>query len=123
MDVFWHNDLNYSIGYGTVAIIGYRNNEVNIIIPATVSYLSGSYSVSFIETRAFMYLNLLKKVTIPNSVIFVGDQAFESCGSLTEIVFQGNQLELGGDVFFNTPLEVLPALGSHQQVAAETYTP
>ena len=47
-----------------------------IIIPSSVEYENVTYSVTSIGLSAFSYCSNLTSVTIPNSVIIIGNSAF-----------------------------------------------
>ena len=66
----------------------------NLVIPATVTYNSVTYSVKKIEYGAFENLANIKSVTIPNSLTEIGDVAFSSSG-LTNVVSWGGVTHLG----------------------------
>ena len=72
----------------------------DIVIPSTVIYDDGEYSVIFIGEGAFYY-STLTSIEIPNSVTEIGESAFEGCHSLTNVIFgENSQLtSIGGNAF------------------------
>ena len=82
------NDSN-SAGNGATSS---SNLSGDIVIPGTVTDNSGTYTVKKIGQKAFRDRDITS-VTIPNSVVFIGNEAFKSCSNLTGIVFEsGSQL-------------------------------
>ncbi|MDE6633867.1 MAG: leucine-rich repeat domain-containing protein, partial [Bacteroidaceae bacterium] len=69
-----------------------RGNSVsgNIVIPENVSYEGVTYRVTAIDFGAFTYSYNLTSISIPNSVIEVGDFAFADCGLERIFVDAGN---------------------------------
>ena len=57
----------------------------DIVIPASVTYKSVTYSVTSIGSYAFRYCTGLTSVTIPNSVTTIGKEAFYHCTGLTSV--------------------------------------
>ncbi len=72
--------------YYTVTGIG-TATDTNIVIPSTYNNLP----VTSIGDYAFRYCSSLTSITIPDSVIFIGNFAFHySCSSLTSIIVDEN---------------------------------
>ena len=42
---------------------------------------------------------MLTKVVIPSSVKFIGDFAFDQCQSLTDVIIESSDVEIGKDAF------------------------
>ena len=57
----------------------YEPYDGDVFIPSTVAYGGKVYTVASIGTEAFCASNYLANVTIPNSVVHIGDRAFDSC--------------------------------------------
>ena len=57
----------------------------DIVIPSTVEYNGNEYSVIAIEAQAFDRSYGLTSITIPNSVIFIGNHAFSECSNLKSV--------------------------------------
>ena len=71
---------------GTVAVTGNKNAADDYQIPETVVIEGVSYQVTKIEPEAFKNNTELTKVTIPATVLEIGEGAFAGCTNLTEIV-------------------------------------
>ncbi len=67
-----------------------------LIIPDTYKDLP----VKEIARDAFYYCNKLTSVTIPDSVIYIGDQAFYRCDSLTSVTIGESVESIGESAFF-----------------------
>ena len=55
---------------------GTNDYSGDIVIPSTISYEDGTYSVTEIEEMAFFCCRGLTSITIPNSVTSIGNEAF-----------------------------------------------
>ena len=51
----------------------------DIVIPSTIKHNNVEYNVTMIGEEAF-YKNYISSVVIPNSIISIGDRAFQGCG-------------------------------------------
>ena len=82
-------DLYYNLDATNQTAEVDRNNSASgeIIIPASVTYNSVSYSVTSIGNYAFSGCSGLTSVTIPNSVTSIGNGAFSGCSGLTSPVY------------------------------------
>ena len=90
-----------------------------MMIPATVSYEGKSYRVSSIAKRAFMGCESLTSLTVPASVVEIGDSAFFACSALKYLVLEDGDKPLrvgcnsyqgiaaGQAIFNDCPLETL----------------
>ena len=61
---------------------GYKGN---IVIPSTFMFESTEYKVIQIRTNAFYCNQELTSITIPNSITFIGTNAFRECGNLSAV--------------------------------------
>ena len=83
-----------------VAVAKYVDmNITEVIIPEEIIYGNYSYEVRAIEYAAFECCRYLTSVTIPNSVIEIGERAFWSCESLTSITIPNSVKVIENQVF------------------------
>jgi hypothetical protein len=80
---------------GTITITGYTGSSATVIIPSTIDGLP----VTSIGASAF-FIKPIKSITIPASVTFIGDYAFEDCALLRSVYFEGNAPAVGGPYAF-----------------------
>lgn len=97
-------DYRYEIlSDGTASITAYLGSGGNISIPSTVSDETGqTYTVSAIEGRSMSYYSTFRSctsITIPDSVVTIGENAFYHCTNLTSVTL-GNGLKTIGDYAF-----------------------
>ncbi len=108
-------ELYYEINTETkTAAVSYRYINPNnyeysgysiedIVIPASISYGGETYSVTGIGMRAFYAngTNVVKSVTIPTSVSYIGAYAFATCNQLTSINIPNSVKSIEQNVFQN----------------------
>ncbi len=71
------------------------NYSGDIVIPASVTYASVTYSVTSIGSSAFSGCSSLTSVTIPNSVITIGRLTFKGCRRLTSVEIPNSVTSIG----------------------------
>jgi len=109
----WYEDLkrsNEMILVNNILLIGNSFQE-EVVVPEGVTIISG---------EAFKD-GVVKKVTMPDSVMSIGEAAFEGCTELAEITFSKNLQYIGKDAFLGcTSLEtvILPEKVKELEVAA-----
>jgi len=87
--------------YGAVSTI-----SGELIIPSKVEYNSVPYTVTSIDTKAFMYDDEMTSVSFPATLEKIGNSAFAGCKKLTELEFPASLKEIGETAFTgNTNLE------------------
>lgn len=84
----------------TVAVDGVLNNDVELIdIPHTVEYKNKNLTVTAITTYALSDLKSLQTVSLPSSILTIGDKAFLGDSRLITINLPENLTSLGVSVF------------------------
>ncbi len=83
----------------TCVIVGYHDREdrTSLVIPEKLD----KYDVVGIAQYAFYFDHprYLTKITIPDSVTWIGNEAFKECSSLQHVVIGNGVVEMGTDVF------------------------
>ena len=121
-------DFVYEIRNGEAAIIKYRGSDSEVIIPSEIEGAKITYieedafyqctnleyveipdSVVGIGAWAFSETNL-QKVSIPASVVTIGEEAFCRCTKLKEVILFNGVKEIGKAAFAETAIEeiILP---------------
>jgi len=99
---FINNGINYRVTSSNTVSVGYQNQAVIgvIVIPAQVTNNNVVYSVTTIDGSAFSVCSALTSVTIPNSVISIGEGAFYGCCSgLTSVINPSSVTSLSSYAF------------------------
>ena len=89
-----YGDFTYTSDGSVIAITGYTGPGGAVTIPASIS----GRPVVAIWYDAF-YDTSLTSVTIPSSIVFIGDGAFEQCLSLTNVTIPGSVTNIGNGGF------------------------
>lgn len=91
---------DYYVSGNNATILKYniQSDAGSFAVPAKI----GSYNVTAIEDFCFSQCSLTS-VSVPNSVITVGDCAFEKCSKLTTVTFGAGMKNFGTNVFSETP--------------------
>ena len=99
------SEINYAdfiITSGNRTMVGYTGAEnEELVIPKTFYDETSNtwYKVIGIDEHAFNDCTSLSKITIPDSVTFIGYCAFYNCTSLTEITIPESVTSIGGEAF------------------------
>ncbi len=92
-----NEDFQYNIySDGTVGITKYTGGYTRHTVPSEIDGMQ----VSRIEEKAYFDCNLVK-VTIPDSVIWIGNSAFELNRELVTVNMSNNCLHIGEKAFYN----------------------
>lgn len=91
---------------GTIQITGVKMPiDGQLTIPKRIE----DRLVTWIGNAAFANQSELSKITIPNSVLIIGANAFENCEKLAFALFEDNSwlCEMGNSAFYNTGLTLI----------------
>lgn len=101
------NGIRYAIKEGVAVIIQHEFVRGDIVIPAFIRYKGEDFCVEKINHDAFRFCELLKSISIPESVKSIGDHAFSGCKLLSRVIFAENSaLESIGCYAFYDCLEL-----------------
>lgn len=75
----------------------------DIVIPETVTYDGCTYTVTSIETGAFMWSYSLTSIELPNSLTTIDPLSFDGCTSLTSVVIPNSVVSIGSYAFLECP--------------------
>lgn len=88
--------LTYRIDGDSVTITGCDQSfSGELVIPDTIE----GYPVTQIENEAFFNCYDLTDITIPSTMIYIGDGAFRDCSNLTNVVLQNGLITISSNVF------------------------
>ena len=74
---------------GSVKLISYTGNEINLVLPSQVTYEEKIYNVTQIGTYAISKLHVLRELTIPASIVLIDHVAIRYNDNLEKIEFLG----------------------------------
>ena len=92
-----YGDFEYSVNENNEVTIDRFNNTTatSVDIPASI----GNYPVKYIGYIAFSDRTNLTSITIPNSIISIGERAFNSCRNLENITIPEGVISIGKRAF------------------------
>lgn len=95
------NDFTYDASENGITITGYYGTETDLTIPGEIN---GQVVVG-INMYAFYANQTITNLVIPESVVYIGDNAFSYSPNLKSVKFLGNAPTLGTQVFSNNSSE------------------
>jgi hypothetical protein len=100
---FMSGGLIYDVTSPTTLEVAFQNNATigSVTIPSQVTYNSTVYLVTKISDSAFSDCSGLTSVTIPNSLISIGEYAFMNCVNLAPITIPNSVTSIGQYAFGN----------------------
>ena len=79
------DDVRYSIAQGVATVARQPEYLKHVTIPSSIVYGGVSYEVVAIDSYAFISNSYLCSISIPKTVKFIGENAFQWCNSLQNI--------------------------------------
>ncbi len=102
---FTANGINYIVTKDTlpyeVAVHTHSSFSGAANIPTSVANGGNAFSVTSINSNAFLNCSGLTSVTIPNSVTSISASAFYDCTGLTSVAIPNSVTSIGGSAFYN----------------------
>jgi hypothetical protein len=89
------SDFQYSISDGVASIDGYMGSKKDIVIPNIIE----GCLVNRIRDYAFYELVTPTSITIPDTVIYIGEAAFSNCLNLERVKLSRRTTEIGEGAF------------------------
>ena len=95
-----HEDILYRVIDGVLYVMGFRGSGTEIIIPKATDYINEGWDEQ-IRQSAFLNLENITKLVIPEGVTKVNSDACSGCRALTDITLPQSLQTLGIKVFLN----------------------
>lgn len=73
----------------------------HVTIPESVTYNGLTYLVTGIGNYAFANCNLLRSISIPNTITYIGNYSFYDCNSLINVPIPNSVTSVGYDAFYS----------------------
>ena len=96
----YHYDINKEEKVAT--LMRYTGTSTSVEIPTSIKYNDIEYVVTEINYRVFRYSkmrNLIKKITIGDSIKVIEDNTFENCSELSSVTFGKSVTTIGYSAF------------------------
>ena len=100
-DILSNNSVRVTYEDQPMETASYSNLRGDLVIPETVPHNGKTYSVKGIRADAFWECRGLTSVTIPNSVEYIGESAFDTCSGLTgSLTIPNSVTGIGSSAFY-----------------------
>ena len=104
---FTVGDLNYQVNPDGVSVtvtghaLDYEHANGPLVIPESVNNAGTDYAVTKIDNSAFLYYFYLTSLTLPNSLITIGNSAFAYCSGFTgDLIIPNSVVTIEESAFF-----------------------
>lgn len=98
-------------------LIGYYGSESVLTLPAAANGLP----VRATGTNFSSYNRTITSVTIPDSIVIIGDYSFNSCTNLTELILPDTMLSIGDYAFVESSIKSITLGKSLQFIGENTF--
>lgn len=71
----------------------------HVTIPSSFTYNNKTYTVKYIDVNAFNHCYNLTSITIPSTIVEIGNYAFSGCSSLTSVTIPASVTSIGKGLF------------------------
>lgn len=95
------DNATYEVSDGEATFVGGENCSGDVEVPSTVVINNKTYPVTTISDGAFLNNPYITSVTIPQSVICIGTNAFNGCSGLISIIIGEDVSVIGSKAFAN----------------------
>lgn len=104
------DDFSYDTTGTEITITGYNGTAPKVIIGSSYEIEGVIYTVTAIAEEAFMENAVMESISIPDTILSIGDYAFDYCENLTSVILNEGLLTIGAGAFEGCPLTkiVLP---------------
>ena len=111
--------FSYTVTNGAATVVGYNGSASDVTVPETL----GGYPVRYIGDRAFMNLERLKSVTLPQGIESIGWFAFSGCVAMTSVHIPRSveSISYGAFLNCNATMTVFCVSGSYAEQYARSY--
>ncbi len=111
-----YGDFTYEVTDGKATITGYTGTETNVTVPGELD----GYTVTAIGNSAFRGINTIRKVVLPETIVSIGDLAF-NCDNLANINLPNGINHIGDRAFLCSSLTYVNLPTSLTEISEGTF--
>ncbi|MFR7447203.1 MAG: leucine-rich repeat protein [Evtepia gabavorous] len=112
--------LQDGVLYDSENLIRVLDWQENVVVPEGIKYI-GADAFSAYSTQTPNNMETLKSITLPESLVSIGKNAFQACKALESITIPKNVSEIGGGAFSNcSSLATAEILGPVKELTGTT---
>lgn len=95
----WAFCLSSTATTRSASVLAYYGNDTKVVVPASFDKGGESYVVNEISSMAFYDKEKISSITLPSTIISIGDYAFSYCGALSSIELPNSITSIGQYAF------------------------